>query len=81
MYTPFLKPRKAPEVNGVYRNIHTKNIMVLKNMTLRGFIDANTHQPYDAYIGTIMTEKGGVMKRCMILPSDLTNCFEKLFSL
>jgi len=78
-YTPFLRPHKCPEVDGVYRHKESGNIMLLKNMWLKGFIDGNTEEPYDAYQGTINHENTGLIKKCLIEPHNLKNNYEKVF--
>jgi hypothetical protein len=79
-YTPFLKPTKCPDVDGVYRHKESGNLMMLKGMWLRGFIDEND-EPYDAYQGSINHENTGFIKKCRIEPHNLFNNYEKIFNL
>lgn len=81
MHTPFLRPRPAPEVHGVYRNKETGKIMVLKNMKFQGFIDGETEEPYDAYKGRIWLERENKwVKGCIITPEVLSQ-YEKLVAI
>jgi hypothetical protein len=83
MYTPFLRPRKAPEVNGVYRHKESGNIMVLKNMKLMGFINGETGEPYDGYRGKIWIEADGQgwINPCIVTPETLQEHWERLVQL
>lgn len=78
-YTPFLRPMKVPEIDGVYRNKESGSLMMLKNMWLRGFIDAQSNEPYDAYQGTIHHETEGLLKKAVIEPHHLQDGYVKIF--
>lgn len=82
-YTPFLRPMKCPEIDGVYRHKETGKLMLLKNMWLRGFIDCekSPEEPYDAYQGQIDHEVSGFYKKAMIEPHHLEDNYDKVFSL
>jgi len=80
-YTPFLRNMKTPEIDGVYRHKVSGNILILKCMWIKGFIDCekSPEEPYDAYQGTIYKEGEGVIKKCIIEPHDLFNGYDKIF--
>lgn len=81
MYTPFLRPRKAPEIEGVYKHKESGNLIILENMKLQGFIDGETEEPYDGYIGKIfMQSEMKVIKRCIITPETLQEAYERVTS-
>ena len=82
-YTPFLRPMKCPEIDGVYRHKESGKLMLLKGMWIRGFIDCekSPEEPYDAYQGSINHENTGFIKKCIIEPHNLLDNYEKVFSL
>lgn len=80
-YTPFMRPTKVPEIDGVYRHKESGNLMMLKGMWLRGFIDCekSPEEPYDAYQGSITHENFGFIKKALIEPHNLHNNYVKIF--
>jgi hypothetical protein len=83
-YTPFLRPFKCPEIEGVYRHKESGKLMLLKGMWLRGFIECHKDkpdEPYDAYQGSINHENTGLIKKCIIEPHNLHSNYDKILDL
>ena len=79
VHTPFLIPSKTPTIDGIYRSKETGKLLWIKNSWLKGFIDGETSEPYDAYQGWMHIEGGNPIKKCLIEVQDLFKFWDKVF--
>jgi hypothetical protein len=82
-YTPFLRPQRLKDIDGIYRNKESGKLMLFKNVRIKGFIDCDKkpEEPYDAYQGFIHYEGMEPIKKCLIEPYHLHGNYELVFAL
>lgn len=66
-HTPFLRPQKRPDMEGVYRLKETGDICVVRNVWFKGMIDQDD-VAYDTFVADVHSTKKeiGCLKKAII---------------